>query len=357
MEKGLASIKRGSRIVLPVAITGACLFILLVILAIKNSTGLLAVTMDNFATLFLSILLEALPFVLIGVLISSVIHHFVTEDLILRLIPKNKLLGLFASSLLGFVFPICECVNVPVTRRLISKGVPLYIGITFMMSVAIVNPVVLFSTYYAFSGRIAPVIARALFGIAGAVIIGFIISVITPEGSVLRQEGGHDHGHDHNHSHGCGCGSPAHSTGKPKVRDHLLAIIKHTSGELFSVGRFLILGALVSSLMQTLLPREILNALGQGEVLSVLIMMLLAYVLSLCSEADAFIAATFLGYFTPGAIFAFILFGPMMDIKNTLMLLDGFKTRFVLRLIWVTTLVCFTFGLIINVFNLPLLGY
>jgi uncharacterized protein len=301
-------------------------------------------TVENFSTIFISIVLEALPFVMIGVIISSLIQLFVSEEMISRIIPRNLFAGLIVASLMGFVFPICECANVPVTRRLVRKGVPLHIGITFMMAVAIVNPVVLLSTYYAFGGNMHVVILRTVLGLSSALIIGWTVSVLPKKESYLKEI---------SQEHDCGCAHDGcehtHSRG---IKEKCIAIIDHTGLELYAVGRFLILGAFISAMMQTFLPRPFLMTLGQGPVLSVLVMMALAYLLSLCSEADAFIARTFVGYFSTGSIFAFMLFGPLIDVKNTLMLLEGFKAKFVIILIIITFVVAFSFGIAINFFGI-----
>ncbi|OOV50636.1 hypothetical protein B1A67_13200, partial [Clostridium botulinum D/C] len=104
----------------------------------------------NFCTIFTSILLEAIPFILIGSFISSLIQVFVSEEFVTRIIPKNKFLGLLLASLIGIVFPVCECTIVPITKKLIKKGVPLGVAFTFMLSVPIVNPIVLMSTYWSY---------------------------------------------------------------------------------------------------------------------------------------------------------------------------------------------------------------
>jgi uncharacterized membrane protein YraQ (UPF0718 family) len=80
----------------------------------------------NLNTIFLSILIEALPFVLIGVLIAGVIQIFVTEEHIQRWIPKNKTMAVIMSCVVGALFPACECGIVPIVRRLVSKGVPIH---------------------------------------------------------------------------------------------------------------------------------------------------------------------------------------------------------------------------------------
>ena len=115
---------------------------------------------NNFTITFVSIFLEAIPFVMIGVIISSIIQMFVSEELLARIIPKNKLVGILIASLMGIIFPVCECAIIPVARRLIKKGLPLYLGITFMLAVPIVNPVTLLSTYYAFAQKPEFVVLR-----------------------------------------------------------------------------------------------------------------------------------------------------------------------------------------------------
>ncbi len=111
----------------------------------KNNTliPLNSRVINDFASIFLSIIFEGIPFILIGALASSIIQIFVSEETIARIIPKNKFVGVFIASLVGLVFPVCECAIVPITRRLLKKGVPLSIAITFMLSVPIMNPVVL----------------------------------------------------------------------------------------------------------------------------------------------------------------------------------------------------------------------
>lgn len=347
--------------------------------------------LSDFMTIFMSILLEAFPFVILGTLISSAINLFVTPTVLTRVIPKNRFLGLFAASLTGFAFPICECANVPVTRRLIAKGLPTPVAVTFLLSVAIVNPVVLLSTWIAFGGSWTSVLARGGFGMGIAILAGLIVGFVKSyehplkegpaalggasagSGSASGPEAcgcGHDHGLDEEHVHGPACGhdhghheGDGHKHGQADAHAHKPAprrslatlageVLSHTSGELFDVGRYLIMGAAVASLMQVVLPRASLIGIGMNPLISVLTLMALAYVLSLCSEADAFIAATFAGYFTPGAVLAFMVFGPMMDVKNTLMLLDGFKPRFVTGLVVITTALCLAAGLAVNLSGL-----
>lgn len=334
--------------------------------------------LSDFSTVFLSILLEAFPFVLLGTFISSVIHLFVTPALLERVIPKNRLLGLLVASVTGFAFPICECANVPVMRRLVVKGLPLPVAVTFLLSVAIVNPVVLFSTWIAFGGDWRVVVLRGGLGMVIAIASGWLVGLLPDTGSPLREQGvdpdtgkpcgiiaSHANGGccDHDHTgqtghceHSDNSDNNAHNgpvgASQAGRRQGLATLIRevleHTADELYGVGRFLVMGAAVAAIMQTVLPRAALVGIGMAPFASILVLMFLAYVLSLCSEADAFIAATFAGYFTPGAVMAFMVYGPMMDIKNTLMLLEGFKPRFVMILFALTTMLCLLAGLAVN---------
>lgn len=318
--------------------------------------------LEGFTIVFLSIILEAIPFVMIGTFISSIIKIFVSEKTIARIIPKSRFVGLVAASLMGLIFPVCECAIVPIMRRLIKKGVPVYIAVTFMLAVPIVNPVVLASTYYAFSGEVYMVFLRGFLGLTSAILIGHIVG-ITQNDNPLKNNTSHKHiecgcSHEHNHhqhSHdSCGCGHDHHSvsSGKGSIFSKVIDIIEHTSLELYDVGKFLIIGAFLSALMQTFLSRSYILSIGQGKVSSTIVMMVLAFVLSLCSEADAFIARTFVGQFTTGSIVGFLILGPMIDIKNTLMLSGSFKIKFVVKLIAIISLVCFTMAILVNIMGI-----
>lgn len=274
---------------------------------------------------------------MIGAFVSSIIQIFISEETIAKIIPKNKIIGLISASLIGLIFPVCECAIVPIVRRLIKKGVPIYIGITFMLATPIVNPVVLASTYYAFSDHVYMVFLRGYLGVIGAILIGYIV-YITQKSNPIKTLS-----HDKVCCMGC-----SHSKSKKGVFSNLLSIVEHTSSEVYNVGKFLIIGAFLSALMQTLVSRNFILSVGEGNVSSTFVMMGLAYILSLCSEADAFIAKTFLGQFTVGSIVSFLVMGPMIDLKNTLMLLSSFKVSFVLKLILIVFVVCFIMAMMIN---------
>lgn len=298
-------------------------------------------TLQNFSAIFVSIVLEAMPFILLGALISALIQVFVSEQLIAKVIPQNKILGIVAAAFMGLVFPVCECAVIPIAKRLMKKGVPSSIAVTFMLAVPIVNPIVLASTYYAFHDIPVIVILRGGLGVCAAATIGFLVSLTEKSSLAILKVNGMENENEYI----CGCGYQHVYRRQPS---NLIRIIEHTSIEVLDIGKYLIIGALLSAAFQTLINRGEITAIGLHPFYSVLMMMLLAYVMSICSEADAFIARTFVGQFTTGSILAFLILGPMIDIKNTLMLMGNFKARFALKLIFYIALICFAAGCFIN---------
>jgi uncharacterized protein len=271
-------------------------------------------------TIFISILIEALPFILLGVLISGIIQIFVTEEMMARIIPKNKILAVFSAAFIGAIFPACECGIVPITRRLMAKGVPLYAAIPFMLTGPVINPIVLFSTYIAFGNNWNMVLYRGGVALLVALLVGGLLSIQFKDSQLKNDVSDHVH--------------------RKSFTGKFMGMLKHSIDELFSVGKFLILGAFVAAFIQTTVKTATLLDIGQGPLSSNFVMMGLAYVLSLCSEADAFVAASFRSTFSTGSLVAFLVFGPMLDIKNTLMLLGTFKAKFVVYLMgYITILV------------------
>ncbi|MCY8388978.1 permease [Bacillus inaquosorum] len=267
-------------------------------------------------SIFISILIEAIPFILIGVILSGIIQMFVSEEMIARIMPKNRFLAVLFGALAGVLFPACECGIIPITRRLLLKGVPLHAGVAFMLTAPIINPIVLFSTYIAFGNRWSVVFYRGGLALAVSLIIGIILSYQFKDNQLLKPD---EPGHHHHHHH--------------TLLQKLGGTLRHAIDEFFSVGKYLIIGAFIAAAMQTYVKTSTLLAIGQNDVSSSLVMMGLAFVLSLCSEVDAFIASTFSSTFSLGSLIAFLVFGAMVDIKNLLMMLAAFKKRFVFLLI------------------------
>lgn len=281
-------------------------------------------------TVFLSILIEAVPFILLGVFVSALIQTFVTEQHIQKLIPENPYMGIGVVLFMGVIFPVCECAIIPVVRRLIKKGLPLHLGVVFLLTVPIVNPVVILSTFYAFRNNLTVVYGRIGLALLVAIMIGLIVYWVFRNQDQLRsqiQQGAHEH------SHGLSM-----SRWKQTVY--------HASDEFFDTGKFLIFGAFLASMFQVFINRNDLLALGSSEWSSTGLMMGLAFLLSICSEADAFIAASFGSTFTVGSIIAFLVYGPMLDVKNMLMMFAYFKARFVFVLMGLITLIVFAASMV-----------
>ncbi|NLZ48303.1 MAG: permease [Clostridiales bacterium] len=298
--------------------------------------------LKNFSTIFMSLILEGFPFLILGALVSSLIQLKISEEKISSFKSKSKILSLLVMAVAGVFFPVCECAMVPIVRRLVKKGMPIGMAITFMTAVPIVNPIVFMSTYYAFLGHSYIAVLRFALGIVCSIINGYLMQELTDK-NPLKEEKSH-------HDHHCCCGH-SHHHGNHKKESTIKVIVGHVSEEFYEIGRFFILGALLSSLFQGMIPRHVILKLGSGRVSSILMMMLLAFVLSICSETDAFIARTFFNQFTGSSVMAFLIFGPMIDIKNTIMLLSNFKLNFIIKLIFVIFAVCFLIALL-----LPMLG-
>lgn len=274
-------------------------------------------------TMFLSIVLEAIPFVLLGVFFSAFIQTFVSDEQVRRWTPKHPVVAMPFASLLGFLFPVCECAIIPVVRRLIQKGMPVHVGIVFLLAGPIVNPVVLTSTYIAFQRQPDLALYRGGTAILVAIATGLFL-YWRAKGNPLRNGVEQVIRHDTAHA--------------DAMRGRLGATFTHAVDEFFDMGKYLLFGALVSSVLQVFIARETLVAIGQTPLTSHLVMMGMAYVFSLCSEADAFIAASFANTFHAGSLLAFLVFGPMIDVKNTLMLLSTFRFGFVVKLVGIVTL-------------------
>ncbi|MDT3701196.1 MAG: permease [Thermincola sp.] len=287
---------------------------------------------QTFSTIFLSILIQAFPFILFGVFVSSILQIFISEETIIRIFPRNQITSFLVAILAGFLFPVCDCAIVPVASRLVKKGVPLSAAITFMLAAPIVNPIVIASTLYAFPGKPVIAIFRVGLGIIIAIAVGALL-MLFDNGNIVRNDG------FENTSCQCGyCG-----TGNLKgsgVLGIIRGIFSHAGAEFFTVGKYLIMGAFLSSLMQMIIPQDVFSGI-RGNVISLLIMMAAAFILSVCSTSDAFIARSFSRQFPMHSIMGFMVLGPMIDIKNLLMLLGNFKKGFVLRLLTILLPVAF----------------
>ena len=294
---------------------------------------------QTFVTIFLGIFIEAVPFLLAGSIVSGLIAVFVDQSMVDHYLPKSAFPAALAGALMGMAFPVCECGVVPVTRRLYEKGMPMSIGAAFLLAAPVVNPVVMGSTYAAFGG--GPVLwGRVGFSIAVAVIVGLIFHLAQPKEILLPEvNAAHLHAIAH-HDHGAGP--------KASLQARLHQSLITAGDDFLDMARYLILGSILAATMQTVVPQSALLSIGRGSVVSVIAMQALAFVLSICSTVDAFVALAFAGTFTTGSILAFLTFGPMVDIKSALMFLGVFQKRTVLYLILLPLLLTLLIGVAWN---------
>lgn len=287
--------------------------------------------LNKFSIIFSSIVIEALPFILIGAVLSSFMQVYISNNIFNRIISKNKLLGSIEAGVIGVLLPVCECATVSITKGLLSKNVPMNVAITYMLAAPIVNPLVILSTYYAFDGNIKVVLLRVGIGFIVAVIAGLIMLCLSEENNILRE----DKTWDLDGRCLCGCSEIDDNSSKP------IRLLKHTSIEFFEIGKYFIIGATLAALFQTFIPRESIFYFENSVVLSIIMLMGFSFLISLCSEADAFVASTFMNRFSLGSITGFLIIGPMIDLKNTIMLFSIFKKSFVIKLLFVVFSLCF----------------
>jgi uncharacterized membrane protein YraQ (UPF0718 family) len=298
-----------------------------------------------FATVVTAIFLEAAPFLLLGSLVSSLIEVYFSPDRISNFVPKGRFTGLFCALCAGMVLPTCECGVVPIVRRLLLKGVPSHVAITYMLAAPVINPIVLVSTYVAFRGNIWMVIARAGLVALAAFCMGLWLGRMDPLLALRQEATVHDLPAHENGD--CDCELNHQSNGRSKLTGALL----HAAWEFLDMGKYLILGCFFAGLMKTFLSDGTLSLFENNVFLAVAAMMFLAVMLSVCSEADAFVAAS-LWSFPKVAQLSFITIGPMVDLKLLFMYSAVFKKHVVLALIVIPTVIIYvastTLGMIIG---------
>ena len=279
--------------------------------------------------IFLSIIIEALPFVLIGSLISGWIEVYITPEKVTEFLPRNRWGRIFFGTFIGFLFPSCECGIVPIINRFLEKKVPSYTAVPFLVTAPIINPIVLFATYSAFGNTFL----RALGAIVVALVLGIFLGFFWKE-PIQKENPITCHEHDFSHL------TPAR-----KVFQVLIQAID----EFFDMGRYLVFGCLFAAIVQVYVPTRILTSISASPILAILLLMLLAFLLSLCSEADAFIGASLLSSFGLAPVLAFLVIGPMLDIKNLLMMKHYLKARFIWQFMGIVTLLVLLYSYMMGV--------
>jgi uncharacterized membrane protein YraQ (UPF0718 family) len=258
--------------------------------------------------IFLSICIQALPFLGLGVLVSALITAFVPSSFFAKALPERPVAAVPVASAAGVFLPGCECGSVPVAGGLVARGVTPAAAFAFLLSAPAINPVVLVATAVAFPGSPEMVLARLVASYLVAVVVGLTWIRYGRAEWISRRRRPHVH-------EGAGRG------------ETFLATARH---DFSHAGGFLVVGGLTAATLSTLVPRSVLDAVGGQLLLGVLALAALAVVLSICSEADAFVAASLVG-FSPVAQLAFMVVGPAVDVKLVALQSGTFGRRFAAR--------------------------
>ena len=283
----------------------------------------------DFLFAFLGILFEGAPYILLGTIISGFIDAYLPSNIMDRFLPKNRYFAIIISGLLGAIFPVCECAIVPVIRRLVQKGLPVSCAITYMLSAPIVNPIVAISTYSAFSGDDALFMTLSRIGVAYfvTVLFGFVIHQFSVR-SILKDK-------LLNKIQKAPLSAVKDSSEEVKLTnptsDKLLIALRSSSRDFLDVGMYFIIGVMITALYRTQIDQSIVDGFGESDWVGIPTMMILSFVLSLCSTSDAFIASQMLS-FSASAKLAFLTYGPMMDVKLVFMYGAIFKPKFVMMM-------------------------
>lgn len=284
-------------------------------------------TAQDFLTLTLGILVEALPFVILGVFISVLIQTFLPTDKLIRKLPKNRIGRRLIVSFLGVLMPVCECGNVPVARSLIVKGFSVQEAVVFLLAAPSINVITFVVTWEAFSFNHSVAIARVVATLVVANITALVVAKLITRSNLLTKE------------FKASCEMASHA---PRSFARATELFRT---EMWLITRLLIIGAMIAAASQTFIPREVITAIGSNIFLAVLAMLALAFVISICSSVDAFFALAYVNTFSLGSILAFLVAGPMVDIKMIALM----KTTFTYRTIAVITACVFTLAFMIGV--------
>ena len=312
-------------------VVGAAFVVALLAVALLTPGPALPTRAQDGLTLALSVLIESLPFVVLGVILSIVVQVWVPPGVIERWMPKNPWGRRAVLSLLGMLIPVCECGNVPFARGLLMRGFSVPETLTFLIAAPIVNPIVIITTHQAFGFDDGILIARLLGGYAIANLIGWLYSRHPdPDGlvtdrfratcEIVETEGG--------------------GRGRRSLAQFVV--------ELRAVMPALVIGSAVAGGVQVLVPRDALLAIGSNPALSIVAMIALAMIVSICSNVDSFFALSFASTFTPGSIVAFLLVGPLVDVKMLALLRTTFRTRALAGIVVIVLLSAVAIGGAVN---------
>lgn len=285
--------------------------------------------LQDWITLSLSVMIEALPFVMLGICIAIIVQVWLPAERLLAYLPQQSLLRRACLSLLGITLPVCECGNVPLARSLLAKGLTPSESLVFLLAAPILNPVTIITTQQAFAGDMTILWARVLGGFIIANLVGWVYAR-RPAEELLTN------------TFVASCQAD-HVQQSKRVAS--LAIFRR---EVQAMLPALVVGAGLAGLVQVLVSREVLVSLGSQPVWSVIAMVALAFIVSICSNVDAFFALAFRQTFMTGALVSFLTFGPMIDIKMLSLLRTTYRSSVLLQVSAIVGLASITLGLVVN---------
>lgn len=283
-------------------------------------------------TLALSVLLESLPFVALGVVLSVVVQVWVPPGVIERWMPRRAWARRAVLSLLGMLIPVCECGNVPFARGLMIRGFGVSDTLTFLVAAPIVNPIVIITTHAAFGWSDGILVARLIGGYLVANLIGWLYSRHPDPDALLTDR------------FRASCEIPEGVQRGSRMQRSIAQFVV----ELRSVMPALVIGSAIAGGVQVIVPRSALLAIGSDPALSIATMILLAMIVSICSNVDAFFALSFASTFTPGSLVAFLLVGPLVDVKMLALLRTTFTTRVLVGMVLIVVSAAFALGTVVN---------
>lgn len=287
--------------------------------------------LQDLITLTTSVIIESFPFVILGILLSVIVQIWLPSRAIRAWLPQNAFLRRFYISFLGVLLPVCECGNLPLARGLLSQGFSVAESITFLLAAPILNPVTLLTTHQAFPTDTHILIARAVGALLIANVVGWLFSKESNAKKVLSARFLATCNIEEDHSH-------------TKIGRSLDLFTQEVS----NIMPALFVGGVIAGSIQVLVPRSILLGLGVNPVTSILAMIVLAGIVSICSNVDAFFALAFSSTFTAGAIVSFLVFGPMIDVKMLTLMRTTYTVKALLAITILVTLCTVIIGLAVN---------
>lgn len=288
---------------------------------------------QDLLTLSISVIVESLPFVILGILLSILVQVWIPDRWIMRVLPTDPVLRRGVISFIGILLPVCECGNVPLARGLMVKGFSVSESMTFLLAAPIINPITIATTGQAFGFDSPIFIGRMIGGFLVANIVGWLFSRHPEQDSLMTARFAAE----------CRLPDP-HEHGESRFASSI-DLFRHEAATIMPA---LFIGSLVAGLVQVAVSRSILLQLGSNPVWSIVAMMALAFVISVCSNVDSFFILPFAGTFLPGSITAFLVFGPIVDIKMLTLMRTTFTARVLVILTVVVALLSALIGLVVN---------